>query len=128
VDYDEPKVLEFCNNATETKAEFFKKLNGMDGLKAWQVIEWSVSLSDYWDTLSPYGADQNFDFLRNSPVEEPVATWWRDHNVFMVEILDANQIDMDYSDWKWGYQVQVDGKNFDDVLWWCDAVQSIAKA
>jgi hypothetical protein len=117
---DNPQVIEFCESATESKDEFFAKLNGAEGWKARQVIEWSVSLSDYWDTLEPQDGGENFDFLTGSYLEKPVDTWWREHSMFMVEVLDANQVDMDYSDWKWSYQVEVNGRNFDEILFRCD--------
>jgi hypothetical protein len=118
---DDPQVTAFCESAIKTQDEFFSRLNGADGWKARQVIEWSVSLSDYWDTLEPQDKGENFDFLAGSLVEKPVDRWWREHSMFMVEVLDANQIDMDYSDWKWAYQVEVNGRNFDEILSLCEA-------
>lgn len=125
INYDVDRVVGFCDKVVETQETYFKTLNSMPGTRAWQVLEWSVALRDYWETLEPSIADSDFSFLVGSVAEEPVSNWWASHNVFMVGVLDANQVDMDYSDYKWGYQIQVDGRNFDAVIESCMTVQWI---
>ena len=125
ITYDVERVVGFCDKVVETKETYFKTLNSMSGTRAWQVIEWSVALRDYWETLEPSIADSDFEFLAGSEAEEPVRKWWSEHSVFMVGVLDANQVDMDYSDYKWGYQIQVNGRNFDEVIESCMVVKWI---